>query len=332
MTASIVLGGIVAICVLGYIGYRLISWKRNSEEPLISLVYLLKEPRPITQDQIVTCASKAFNVTFDVDNEKATEFVIDFPTPPVNEAKYGKAASFMVKVQQGMFLVHSFPAPYVDNPRQFAKKIPDGRLQRVIENHKAWLSVDAFGDVGDADAKTKAYLGIGKMIAELAGPDCLAVYSPDLGRCNEYDARLLETLRSSEPLSLFKETTFVPVVNVDGEDPRMVEAVAEARRRWPEFVTAFENDADKDKPFIVKAEFKDGDATEFMWMSVMRIDDKTITGILGNTPNRLTNVKEGQEVTVPLSALNDWLYSTGQDPVGGFTIKVIAEIQGKKQK
>jgi uncharacterized protein YegJ (DUF2314 family) len=233
----------------------------------------------------------------------------------------------MVKVDQGVFMVNSLPVPYTDSPDEFAEGIADKRLRGAVAAHRAWISVVAMGETNDEASETKAYRGIARMIAELAGPDCLAIYCPELGRCNEYDQKLLETLRSPDPLALFDEPTFAPVISVDGDDPRMTAAVAEARRRWPEFAAAFEANSDQDAPFIVKAQFNEADETEFMWVSVIRIEGETIHGVLENTPHRLRNVKQGQQVAVPLSALNDWLYVKGTDNVGGFTMKVIKEIR-----
>jgi uncharacterized protein YegJ (DUF2314 family) len=67
-----------------------------------------------------------------------------------------------------------------------------------------------------------------------------------------------------------------------------------------------------------------------MWVSVTRLESDTIHGILENEPHELTNVNEGQEVAVALSALNDWLYVKDEENVGGFTLKAIAEIQGEE--
>jgi len=49
---------------------------------------------------------------------------------------------------------------------------------------------------------------------------------------------------------------------------------------------------------------------------------------LENQPNNLPSLKEGDQVTVSLPALNDWVYASGDEPVGGFTQRAIQEIQG----
>src|SRR5262245_2036309 len=55
-----------------------------------------------------------------------------------------------------------------------------------------------------------------------------------------------------------------------GNDPRFKAAEAEARRRWPEFVAAF-NRREPNVAYAVKARFTDGSATEWMWVQVQSI-------------------------------------------------------------
>src|SRR5688572_267015 len=52
-----------------------------------------------------------------------------------------------------------------------------------------------------------------------------------------------------------------------GDDPRFKAAEAEAMRRWPEFVAAF-NKQEPNVAYAVKAKFTDGDASEWMWVQV----------------------------------------------------------------
>ncbi len=323
------LGILVAVVVLvgvGYVIYGMLQGERAPEPPPISIVYLLQAPRQVSEDSIRDAVSKAFGITFDVDNDDATEFVLRLPPPRLEGLPVGKAECFIVQVRGGTYMINNFAIPYVDNPEEFAKEFVDGRLRRVLGSHRAWFSVDAMGDIKDAESKANAYRDIARILAEFAGPDCLAIYCPELERCNEYDDEILEKLRSDDPLSVFEAPTFAPVIGVADDDPKMVKAVAEARKRWPEFAAAFRARVDSETPFAVKAAFREGDLVEFMWISVTRIDDEAIHGILENMPNELTGVKVGQEVVVPLSDLNDGLYARDGETVGGFTLKVIQEV------
>jgi uncharacterized protein YegJ (DUF2314 family) len=114
---------------------------------------------------------------------------------------------------------------------------------------------------------------------------------------------------------------------VDRDDPRFQAAVAEARRRWPEFVAAFAR-REPETPFLIKAPFSDGDNRESMWLAVDRIHEGTVTGRLQNEPVSVRGLERGQQVTVKLDIVEDWVYPEGGHLLGGFTQKVIQKIHG----
>ena len=173
----------------------------------------------------------------------------------------------------------------------------------------------------------EAYLVIGRLLGAMAGPDCLAIYCPEIQRCNEFEPSQIEKLMGGDPLSIFDEPTFEPVIEVSDNDPRMAAAERTARTRWPEFVKAFDKRTEENaEQFIIKAEFTEGDQSEFMWVTVISINEETIQGILTNDPHELVDVHRGANVEIPVKLLNDWIYP-GKDgiPVGGFTLDILSE-------
>jgi uncharacterized protein YegJ (DUF2314 family) len=161
----------------------------------------------------------------------------------------------------------------------------------------------------------------------MGGPDCLAIYCPELQRCNEFDPGLLERLCGSDPVSLFNEPTFEPVIEISDNNPKMAAAVKEAISRWPEFVAAYIEAASGEKErFIVKAEFREGRKSEYMWVTVQGISPTEVTGILMNDPHELLDVHRGATVTFTTERLNDWIYpGPGGSHIGGFTLDVLAD-------
>jgi uncharacterized protein YegJ (DUF2314 family) len=138
---------------------------------------------------------------------------------------------------------------------------------------------------------------------------------------------LLEQLSGGDPLSIFEHPTHAPVFNIGSADPEMKAAVEEAQRRWPEFVSLFSRRSPtSDAPFIVKAPFGTADDEEFMWVMVEAIDEDFVRGKLANQPHRIVDLHEGQEVTVPVGAIIDWMCA-GPDnrPVGGWTQMVLSK-------
>jgi uncharacterized protein YegJ (DUF2314 family) len=120
------------------------------------------------------------------------------------------------------------------------------------------------------------------------------------------------------------------VVSVSDTDPEMNAAMAEAKRRWPEFVSAFREQ--NGERFSAKYPFpKSTGAVEHVWFSVSAINADQVTGTIDNDPVGDIGHKRGETVTVPSRDISDWLYSVKgkKEVVGGFTIKVLL---GRKQR
>jgi len=292
-----------------------------------SLVFFLSEERAPEENMIRDCVSHALGIVFDPANPDAEYFVIEIDSPAGDAPLFPASRQFMVRVPQGLFSVIASNTPYVSNPAAFAREsIRDKRLRQAVENHRAWISVDSMDQTEGGDSDPKAYEAIGKILASMAGPDCLAVFSPELQRCNEFDPSLIDELSGSDPLRIFDGPTFEPIIEIAENDPRMQAAIDEALQRWPEFVSAFRDRSDEDTDrFIVKAEFREGSKAEFMWVAVTAIDRDMVHGILTNDPLDLLDVHRGAAVSVELDRLNDWIYPTPDGSIeGGFTLDVLA--------
>lgn len=297
----------------------------------LSLVLLLEEAREVSADTIERCVVET------VGDPGGDPFLVEVEPDleswvggmPPEDSRMEGIRKFLVRLESGVFAVIVAPRPYIPDASRFARtSIVDKRLRTVVENHQGWLSVDLVSaSPEEAEGRYRAYDTIGKLLAAMAGPDCLAVYAPELRKCNEFDPSLIETLKSGRPLSIFDEPTFDPVIEIEEDHPRMQAAVEEARRRWPEFVEAFEARGEQVRErFIVKAEFSEEDQAEFMWVAVTRIELDSIVGILMNDPHELIGVHRGGEVEISLDRLNDWLFpGEDGDAVGGFTLKVLAD-------
>ncbi|WP_444997621.1 DUF2314 domain-containing protein [Aliikangiella sp. IMCC44359] len=80
---------------------------------------------------------------------------------------------------------------------------------------------------------------------------------------------------------------------------------------------------------IVKVAFRDDSITEkeksieYMWINDIEFDGRYISGFLMNTPNWLTNVREGDHVKVKLHELNDWMFVVHGRVFGGFTVNLL---------
>lgn len=72
---------------------------------------------------------------------------------------------------------------------------------------------------------------------------------------------------------------------------------------------------------------------EHMWINEVGFDGETVSGILINEPNELTNVKNGDAVEIPLNQISDWLFACEDKTYGGFTIQAMrAEMSPKERR
>jgi uncharacterized protein YegJ (DUF2314 family) len=290
--------------------------EKDDTKPMISLVLFLRAPRYLEAPVLAQIVSSAWGGAYssdENDEEESSRFVV------------GESPLFAVQSPEAFYVVHNFARQYFDDTKAAAEDANELRLRKAIEDHQAWMAVDLIRLHDDAAAPESVYPQIARLIAELAGDDCLAIYQPQTNKINVWDASLEAKLRGPNPLEEFAIPTNVPVVPVDDDDPRMLAAVNEARSRWPEFVTAFKQRSGKS--FSVKAPVTVGEHTEFIWISVDGLEPDYIHGTLDNDPVDLGDLKAGSRVEVPVKELNDWVYLKNDEPVGLFTVKVLTEIQ-----
>src|SRR5262245_44873307 len=240
---------IVAVVALSIVLRNYLQKRRTSrEQPLISLVFLLRAPRNLTRADVVEAGKRAFGVNIDAD---------------VAVVSSKRAHLFTLKSPGESLGIVSTAEPYVSDIAQVAERVRDFRCKRAVQRHRAWLAVDHIGDFQAGEARF-AYCSIGKLLAELSGDDCLALFCTETGQMNSYAPDLLPLLRGPDPLSALTQPRDDEVVSVQALDVEMDEAMAEARRRWPEFVAAFA----KRRPlqgFAVKVPFRENEQTEHMW-------------------------------------------------------------------
>ncbi len=283
----------------------------NKQERIISLVLLLREPRKLSEHTLATAVSKALGIKHSHD-EGADTFVV------------AKAPYYMIKLDTGRFVVNTIEGPYFKDTDKLAAEIKDPRLSKAVHEHAAWLSIDWAEKQEPKDVK-RVYQQIGKIAAALAGPDTLAIYNPDTDQFQFNDEALAQSLQGEDPLKNFASASGASdVASIRDDDPALVVARAEAKKQWPEFVKAFR--AKDGKNFAVKGPITEGDADEYMWLTVTDIDDKEVHGTLANDPVDLKGFKRGQDLHIALEDVDDWIYTaTDKRPRGRFTLKTLID-------
>src|SRR6185436_5379218 len=133
----------------------------------------------------------------------------------------GETPLFMIRAGRAAFLVHNQSQSYFSDHEKVVSETNELRLRTALAEHNAWMAVDLL-DGGNSFAKPgEAYGQIGKLVAELAGPDCAAVLFPETGFAAVYDDSVEEKLRSADTLQSLAEGAQIPVVGVPEDDPRM---------------------------------------------------------------------------------------------------------------
>ena len=113
------------------------------------------------------------------------------------------------------------------------------------------------------------------------------------------------------------------VVHVDTDDEAMNAAIAEARATVQEFVQALTEQAPGDTYFAIKVPIHDGVETEHFWLTEVAYSDGTFTGIIDNTPELVSNVKEGQPYEIAETEISDWVFFRDGVAIGNRTVRVL---------
>lgn len=253
------------------------------------------------------------------------------------------AAKFKVRKSEGGYQIvigkFSLEVEFGDEPwlgdvDQIISESKDKRLREMLRKAKAYVSItleDNFDD--DEEAREAAEATLLRVLSGFAAlSDSLAVYDDNSGDFNYVNAEVIETLAGDDPLSAFEIEVMPPVIMVDGDSEEMKSAIAEARRRWPEFVLAFKQTGKDVGPFLIKAEFKDRNDSEFMWCEVAGISGGRVSAVLKNEPVTLKSVAAEDKVELPVSRIVDWIYAnTEGERVGGFTMDLVGKAYSGKQ-
>ncbi len=289
---------------------------------LISFVALLAEPVQLESHTVARLASEAWHADLSAEEESGADgFVV------------GSPITLFIRYRDKMFFLNMFDRPYVEDVDEVASQIADMRLSGLFARHTAWISCDAADitrDSPESDVR-EAYRLCGWLMSKLVDANTLALLIPDQERLYPHGDSLEELLKSDDPFAAVTEERYAPVIEVDGEDPRMQAAVEEARRRWPEFVAAFE--ARGPGAFSVKSPITVAGNTEFIWLEVTAVENDTIYGTLANDPMNLGGLRLGSRVTTTAGELNDWIYFDDDGTMhGGVTIKVVEAISKERAK
>ena len=279
----------------------------------LGIAVLLSEHKPLDAPTLATATQRVFGIDPNLSVDGAHDFVkIGQPTSTVHWGDW-------------LLNIHAHSGFYFRDPQAMAERMKDQRIRQIILDHRAWMAIDVPAAPKEADPAMR-FTPCAQLFAELVDARWMAIAVPEKKLLLPAADNIGELLRDMNPIEALRASVEAPVLSMDGVEDQMKVAVAEAQQRFPEFVIAFEEPG-RGREFAVKGPFTDGDCTEYMWVAVNEIGRNVITGRLGNKPVSIQSLHEGDPVEVKLADLNDWMFTDGDEKVGGFTAKVLAHQQ-----
>ena len=131
-----------------------------------------------------------------------------------------------------------------------------------------------------------------------------------------------------------------PVFYADGEDEAMLKAFEQARKSFRYFWRELYWERLRIVPALsfacVKVAFSQelngSTEVEHMWLNDVYFDGERVCGVLVNDPNVLSNVKNGEQVSVPLEQISDWMFAIEGKTYGGFSVQAMRKAMSQSER
>lgn len=278
--------------------------ERKEAKEIVAIVFLLETPRLLVSGMVEHLLRQAGVLSEDSVGQ------------PV--LKEEKTSYFRCVIDGFELTIASSPQRYAGLSRPRAGL--EARLSDGMTRHQGFVTIDCW-KAPEGKSRREARPLMAKIAAALTDDSTLLYYDWTTRRMCLNDPEILDLLTAGN-LDEAVQSIGDIVVNVDYNSGKTVQAVEEARRRWPEFVSAFATKG-KDEPFIAKVRFEHGENVEHMWVEVTACDENSLTGTVANRPFRIPKPREGDVITASIEELSDWLMIRDGEPVGGFVEAIL---------
>jgi len=104
----------------------------------------------------------------------------------------------------------------------------------------------------------------------------------------------------------------------------MEAAILEAKANFKQFIEAFCNPTERQRSFLVKVVFDEGEKREHIWLADLDFISGKPSGVVANEP-KLPSLRFMERVEFEPSHISDWMYVDDGYLVGGYTTRVIRE-------
>lgn len=271
----------------------------------------LKRPRKLTKEMLVQAAAKGW----ELEEADAAKLKIS-----------ATAKSGSIRYQGVTFEVTSEAEPWLEDQDQIIKETSDRQMRamlRRVTSHLAIRIQNKFKTEDDLEVARENQI---RLLGALVNPaDTLAIYDDDTGDFNYIDEEVMEAIAGDDPYSAFEINVAPGAEQIEAESPAHQAAVAEAKRRWPEFAKAFRDFGEELGPYLVKATFGEGPQQERLWCEMISLRPGKIIAVLRNDSTHQPNLTKGEQVQFPVDQLLDWTYPSEEgDLIGAFTLDLPA--------
>ena len=131
-----------------------------------------------------------------------------------------------------------------------------------------------------------------------------------------------------------------PVFYADGEDEAILKAFEQARKSFRYFWRELYWERLRIVPALsfacVKVAFSQelngNTEVEHMWLNDVYFDGERVCGVLVNDPSVLSNVKNGEQVAVPLEQISDWMFAIEGKTYGGFSVQAMRKAMSQSER
>ena len=264
----------------------------DDDLPPVAIVLLLTEPRVLTRAHVAHALGQSLES--------------DVPESEVGEDWPGR---FRVTAEGYALTVLATGQPYL--PKDKAPPA-DLRLRNVIERHEAAILIDAW-TAPEGRTREDSTGVMGRLAAALSDDTTLGYYAFHLQRLHALDDDVLAGLAGGRAMETLDSGSNDAIIGVRTGDGEMAAAIAEAQRRWPEFVSSLDAGEGDPETYIVKAGFGEGENLEHMWFVCDGADEHGAQGVLTSDPFWLPRPRKGDRVRVGVETVSDWLYVAPQN-------------------
>jgi uncharacterized protein YegJ (DUF2314 family) len=121
------------------------------------------------------------------------------------------------------------------------------------------------------------------------------------------------------------------VIGVSKDDVEMNKAMADARAHLPHFWQVMAEAKNGEEDFSIKVRITDGKDVEYFWCIDLKLEKGVVTAEVGNEPELVKTVEEGQRIPVKESDIVDWLYMKNDKMIGNYTSRPLMKSMTKEE-